>query len=127
MRDDHLPDTAVLRVFLNDDDPSGFAHRFFDRRRGPMARSSADQSARCSLRCRSVAIASSDFSTVLPQATSVTSEPAWRLRAFPSGIARIGSALFAFRPEHMFRNQKQNRVLAVHRRPKQARGIFRRC
>ena len=31
MRDDHLPDAAILGVFLNDDDPSGFSHRFFNR------------------------------------------------------------------------------------------------
>ena len=31
MRDDHLADAAILRVFLHDDDPSGFSHRFFNR------------------------------------------------------------------------------------------------
>ena len=31
MCDDHLPDTSVLGVFLNDDGPPGFSHRFFNR------------------------------------------------------------------------------------------------
>ena len=30
MRDDHLPDAAIFRVFLHDDKTSGFSHGFFD-------------------------------------------------------------------------------------------------
>src|SRR5207244_6894280 len=42
--------------------------------------------------CSILAIASRDFSIVLPHATSVRSEPLVRLQASPNGTARIGSA-----------------------------------
>ena len=91
-----------------------------------MAKSSADQSARCSLRRQFVAIASSAFSTVLPQAISVTSEPAWRLRAFPSGTARIGSALSRSAQNMCFGIKNRtgsSQCIAVHNRPAASSGV----
>src|SRR5579864_2813677 len=34
---------------------------------------------------------------------------------------------FAFRPEHVFRNENQNRIVTMHRGPKQTGGVFGRA
>ena len=71
--------------------------------------------------------ASNDFSIVFPHATSVMSEPVLRVRALPSGTARIGSVYSCSAQSKCFgisTNVGSSQCIAVQRRPAASSGVL---
>ncbi len=93
----------------------------------PWRQSSADRSARCSLRRRSSQSPRAISPPCCP--TPPTSRPSQSGVCVPCQTEPRGSAPRDSRSAQnmMFRNQEQNRIFAMHRRPKQSGRIFRRA
>ncbi len=71
--------------------------------------------------------ASRDFSTVLPHATRVTSEPLWRFRATPRGTARTGSGDSCSAQRRCFGIRTivgSSQCIAVQSRPAASSGVL---
>ena len=124
--DDHLPDTAIFRVLLDDDDPAGFAHRFRDRLFVPRHdRAQIEQ-----LDAHVVVDLGQCFERFLD--CVAPRDQRYIVAIAKSSCLAEGNGAYrfrrlAFRPKHVFGNEKENGIFAVHRRPEQTGRVFRRA